>query len=153
MFNNESQSSIERKFQLLGCDDMTFFEPLVDEGTTHIDMYARIMSDTDALVSRYPAGHRQARVVDEAARQLQALGYRITRVDADTSHDEYATYANSTLANGVALVPQYRSSTRNRAALEAYERLGYRAVGIDSRLIIQYGGATHCASMQVPAGN
>lgn len=152
-FNNESRSSVERKFRLLGCDDMTFFEPLVDEGTTHIDMFARIMNDRDALVSRYPSGHRQARVVDAAARTLQTMGYRVTRVDADTSHDEYATYANSVLANGVALIPQYRSSSRNRAALQAYESLGYRAVGIDSSLIIQYGGATHCASMQIPAGN
>lgn len=152
-FNNESQSALERKFRLLGCDDMTFFDSLVDEGTTHIDMFARIMSDTDALVSRYPSGHRQARIVDAAARTLQNLGYRVTRVDADTSHDEYATYTNSTLVNGVALVPQYRNSTKNRAALQAYESLGYRAVGIESKLIIQYGGATHCSSMQVPAGN
>lgn len=153
-FNDDlSRSEIEDRFEQLGCDRVEYFEPLVDEGTTHIDMFARVMTDTAALVSRYPSGHKQAAVTNAAASKMRALGYQVTRVDADTGHDEYATYTNSLLANGIALVPQYRSSSKNRAALDAYRALGYRAVGIDSRLVIQYGGATHCLSMQVPAGN
>lgn len=150
-FNDDlTQTQILREFQKLGCDRVEFFEPLVDEGTTHIDMFARIMSDTDALVSRYPSNHRQNRVTEAAARKLQQLGYRVTRVDANHTYDEYATYSNSTLANGIALIPVYGNTARDQAALNAYASLGYRAVGIDSRLIIRYGGATHCLSMQVP---
>lgn len=145
-----TRAQILREFKKLGCDRMEFFEPLVDEGTTHIDMFARIMTDTDALVSRYPSSHRQHRVTEDAARKLQALGYRVTRVDSNHTYDEYATYSNSVLANGVALIPVYGDAARDRAALDAYARLGYRAVGIDSRMIIRYGGATHCLSMQVP---
>ena len=114
-------------------------------------MFMRIMSDTEALVSRYPASHKQAAVCNEAADKLTRLGYRVTRVDVDYRYDEYGTYSNSILANGIALVPQYESASKNRAALQAYRDLGFRAVGVDARLIIRYSGATHCVSMQVPA--
>jgi agmatine/peptidylarginine deiminase len=146
-----SRSAIEREFAKMGCDKVTYFEPLVDEGTTHIDMFARVMSDTEALVSRYPSNHRQYRVCEDAANKMAALGYKVTRVDAAYGFDEYATYSNSVLANGVALIPQYGRSTDARA-LAAYRAAGYKAVGIDSTLIIKYSGATHCLSMQVPAG-
>lgn len=150
-FNDDkSQATILREFQKLGCDRVEFFEPLVDEGTTHIDMFARVMTDTDVLVSSYPSSHRQHRVTEDAARKMAALGYRVTRVESAYRYDEYATYANAAFANGVALIPQYGDATRDRAALDAYRALGYRAVGIDSRMIIKYGGATHCLSMQVP---
>jgi agmatine deiminase len=154
MFNpNMSRSRIERELEKFGFSQIEWFRPLIDEGTTHVDMFMRIMDDGKALVSRYPAGHRQNVVCDAAARKLEDLGYQVTRVDVDSSYDEFATYSNSVLANGIALVPQYRNSTKNRAALRAYEALGYRAVGVDSTLIIRYSGATHCLSMQVPAGN
>ncbi|MGE0712361.1 MAG: agmatine deiminase family protein [Planctomycetota bacterium] len=151
---HKTKSAIETEFKRkLGFDRVEWFEPLVDEGTTHVDMFMRIMSDTEALVSRYPSSHRQAPVCDAAARHLENLGYRVVRVDADYAYDEYATYSNSVLANGIALVPQYTNSTKNRNALTAYTNLGYRTFGIDSKLIIRYSGATHCMSMQVPAGN
>jgi agmatine/peptidylarginine deiminase len=145
-----SLSSIQREFDKLGCDRVEWLEPLVDEGTTHVDMFMRIMTDDTALVSRYPSSHRQARVCDAAAAQLQALGYRVTRVDADYRYDEFGTYSNSVLANGVALIPQYTDATKNRAARAAYQALGYDAYGVDSTLIIRYSGATHCVSMQIP---
>lgn len=153
-FNGDkSLAEIRREFLKLGCDRVELFQPLEDEPTTHIDMFARVMNDDTALVSRYPQSHRQASVVDAAATRMSNLGYRVVRVDVDHRYDEFATYANSVLANGVALVPQYgRSATRDSQALKAYRDLGYRAVGIDSSLIIKYAGATHCLSMQVPAG-
>ncbi len=145
-----SLSAIQREFRKLGCDNVEFFEPLVDEGTTHCDMFFRVMADNKALVSRYPAGHRQKPITDACANRVAAMGYQVTRVDVATSHDEYATYANSTLANGIALIPQYGNAQKDQAALDAYRAVGFRPVGVDCRLIIQYGGATHCISMQVP---
>ena len=53
------------------------------------------------------------------------LGYTVTRVMADYTYDEYATYTNSVIAGGVALIPTYSSSSRNRAALDAYAAHGY----------------------------
>jgi agmatine/peptidylarginine deiminase len=148
-----TKSQIEREFRKFGTDRVEWFEPLTQEGTTHVDMFMRIMSDTEALVARYPASHRQASICDDAAAKLQGLGYTVVRVDTDYAYDEFGTYSNSVLANGIALVPQYTSSTKNRAALDAYRSLGFTAVGVDSRLIIRYSGATHCISMQVPKGN
>jgi len=152
-FNDLSVAGIERRFEDAGCDRVVFLRPLIDEGTTHVDMFMRFMSDDAALVSDYPASHRQSTVTDAAASDLRGLGYRVVQADADHRYDEYATYTNSVLANGIALVPQYEDATKNRAALRAYESLGYTAYGVDSRLIIRYSGATHCVSMQIPAGN
>ena len=109
------------------------------------------MNDDTVLVSRYPSSHRQARVVDDCASTMSGLGYKVVRVDADHNFDEYATYSNSVLANGVALIPTYGSS-KDANALNTYRNIGYKAVAIDSRLIIKYSGATHCLSMQIPAG-
>lgn len=147
---NLSQSQVLAEFRKLGCDRVEFFEPLVDEGTTHIDMFCRVLNDTTAVVSRYPQGHRQARVVDACAQVMAQKGYRVLRVDADYQHDEYGTYANAISVNGLQLVPQYANATKNRAALDVYASAGFQSVGVDNRLIIQYGGAIHCISMQVP---
>lgn len=153
-FNDDkTRSQVERELKKLGCDRVVFVEPLKDEPTTHIDMFARVMNDQWALVSRYPAGHRQEQICDDAATAMEDLGYRVKRVTAASSYDEFATYSNCVLANGRALVPQYGVASRDRAALRAYRDLGYQAIGIDSKLIIKYAGATHCLSMQVPRGN
>ncbi|MCA8921370.1 MAG: agmatine deiminase family protein [Planctomycetes bacterium] len=147
---SRSVSYIEREFEKVGANRVVFFEPLVDEGTTHMDMFSRIMDDDTALVSRYPAGHKQAAVCDQAAAGFRSLGYRVLRVDADYRYDEYGTYTNSVLINGLALVPNYSDGTKNRAALQVYRDAGYDAQPVDARLIIRYSGATHCVSMQVP---
>ena len=82
---------------------------------------------------------------------LDLHGLHRRPVTSHVGHDEYATYANSLLANGIALVPQYGSASRDQAALDLYDRLGFQAVGVDCRLLIECGGAVHCVSMQVPA--
>jgi len=150
-FNRDKTTSqIEREFRKVGANRVVFFEPLVDEGTTHIDMFARIMSDDVALVSRYPVGHKQHQVCEEAAAGFRNIGYRVLRVDADYRYDEYGTYTNSVLINGLALVPNYADGSKNRAALQTYRDAGFDAQPVDARLIIRYSGATHCVSMQVP---
>lgn len=147
-----SRAEIADEFAKMGCDRVVYTQPLIDEGTTHIDMYARVMDDRNALVSSYPSNHRQYRVTNDAARSFESLGYNVTRVRASHRYDEFATYSNSVLANGIALIPTYGTS-EDAAALDAYRKLGYQAVAIDSRLIIKYSGATHCLSMQIPDGN
>jgi agmatine/peptidylarginine deiminase len=154
-FNRDKTTSqIEREFRdTMNTQRFMWVEPLVDEGTTHVDMFLRIMNDDTALVSRYPANHRQTPICDAAAAKLRAEGYNVIRVDVDHTYDEFATYTNSVVANGIALVPTYTNSTKNQNALRAYESAGYKAISADARLIIRYSGATHCVSMQVPAGN
>ncbi len=153
LWENEARlgrAGVEREIRKLGVERVEFFEPLVDEATTHIDMFNKVVAPGRAVVSSYPTGHRQKRVVDAAAAKMRALGYTVSRIRAEFEHDEYATYANSVLANGVALVPQYGHASRDRNALEVYRRLGFEARGVDCELLIQYGGAIHCISMQVP---
>jgi agmatine/peptidylarginine deiminase len=153
-FNRDlSVAEIERDFLAsYGSRDVVWLEPLKDEGTTHIDMFVRIMDENNALVSRYPSWHKQAQVVDDCARTMRQAGYTVTRVDVDYNYDEYGTYSNSVLANGIALIPMYTDAAKNQAALNAYAALGFNAHGVDGTRIIKYSGATHCVSMQVPSG-
>lgn len=147
-----SQNAIEREFAKMNITNTVYMEPLIQEGTTHVDMFMRILNDNTALVSSYPAGHRQNRVVDACANRLRQLGYNVLRAQADSRYDEFATYSNSTLANGIALVPNYSNASLNAAANRVYESAGFTVVPTDSRKIIKYAGATHCVSMQIPAG-
>lgn len=148
---NMTRAQVENELFKLGGNRVALFEPLVQEGTTHIDMFAKITSPTTAVVSQYPTGHRQKAVTDAAAAQLQTMGYQVSRVMAHTGHDEYATYSNAVLANGIVLVPQYGNPALDQAALDTYNAQGFQARGVDCALLIQYGGAVHCISMQVPA--
>ena len=78
------------------------------------------------------------------------MGYTVERLQAHVAHDEYATYANAAFAGRIALVPQYGNAALDQAALDTYTRLGFTARPVDCELLIQYGGAIHCISMQVP---
>jgi len=64
-----------------------------------------------------------------------------------------ASYANFYIANGLVLVPTYRSASDQRA-LEALQSLfpKRRVIGIDSTELIWGLGSFHCISQQEPAG-
>ncbi len=123
--------------------------PLYQEGTGHIDMYSKLLSSTRVLVADYPAGHRQKSRVDAAATRYRNLGITVVRAQMAVAHDEFATYANAVYANNVALVPWY-NQPQDAAGLAPYTNAGYRAVAVDCRTIIDYGGAIHCITYGVP---
>lgn len=131
----------------VGATRWSTVKPLIDEGTGHIDMFAKFMNGTSALVAAFPSGHKNYATLESNAAYLRSLGYAVTRVpmaDADIS-----THVNSLIVNDRALVPVYRKPT-DALALSTHSRFGYRAVGVDCRLLIDYGGAVHCISYGVP---
>lgn len=123
--------------------------PLLYEGTGHIDMYSKLTSATRVVVADYPAGHRQKSRVDAAAARYANLGLTVVRAQMALGIDEFGTYVNAVYANGVALVPKYYQS-QDAAGLAAFANGGFRAVGVDCREIIGYGGAVHCITYGVP---
>ncbi len=149
--NSSASRTTVNTRMMSGCGgtSVTTPTPLLYEGTGHIDMYAKLLSATRVLVANYPTGHRQKARVDAAAALFTGLGITVSRAMMATSVDEYGTYANAVYANNVALVPKY-STAQDAPAMSIYTSAGYRAVGVDCRLIIGYGGAIHCISYGVP---
>jgi len=100
------------------------------------------------VLNRFPSGHANARLMDSHASRFENLGFQVTRIDlADRG---FSSYTNGLIVNGVALVPWYGKSSTDNSALAAFRAAGYRAVGIDCRRIIQWGGAIHCITITVP---
>ncbi len=121
--------------------------PLLDEGTGHIDMYAKFVNSTSVLVAKFPSGHKNYSRLEANATSFANAGYSVTRVpmaDADI-----ATHVNSQICNERVLVPTYKVAT-DTVALSSHTKFGYKAYGIDCRLLIDYGGAVHCISYGVP---
>jgi agmatine/peptidylarginine deiminase len=155
---NESEDKVETFLNQLGIREVVYFERMprhasrhatdpVDPG--HIDMYAKLLDAETVLVSDCDDDPGAKAVLDRDARRFDALGYHVIRL-LEANSKKLETYTNSLLIGHVALVPTYQANERDEAALAVYRKLGWRAVGIDARAIVQHNGAIHCLSMQVP---
>lgn len=143
-----SQQGVRDVFKnSLGCSRLETFEYLLNDGTTHIDMYAKILNNNTVLVSRAVGNFSQNyALLERNAAKFQNLGYKVVR--ATMADDDLSTYTNSLIVGRTVLVPTYGNNARDKAALDVYRQAGYNAVGIDCRNVIRYGGAIHCISMQ-----
>ncbi len=65
------------------------------------------------------------------------------------------SYCNFLIANGIVIVPTFRSEATDTAALKLFEQLmpGHRVVPLDAYDLIWGLGAFHCASQQQPRGD
>ncbi len=121
--------------------------PMYNEGTGHVDMYARFMGASEVMVASFASGYSNGALLDENADRYRSAGYTVRRVPmADT---EISTYTNSLPVNGVMLVPTYGRST-DATALSLFRSYGWEVVGIDCRHLIKYSGAIHCITITIP---
>jgi agmatine/peptidylarginine deiminase len=143
-----SKSGVDGVFKnTLGCNKVETFEYLLNDGTTHIDMYAKLLNNNTVLVSRAVGNWSQNyALLERNAQKFASLGYNVLR--ATMADDDLSTYTNSLIVGRTALVPTYNNPTRDAEALNAYRQAGYTAFGVDCRKVIKYGGAIHCISMQ-----
>ncbi len=155
----------------LGCKAVYFVPPLAGEGTTHVDMFSKILDqDTILVASSTAALGATGREIESLERA--AAFYRITpkpdggawnivripmtfhslSYDDGTEERVFNAHTNSLIVNDHVLVPTYGRGT-DAAALSVYRKAmpGYRVVGVDSRVIIPFGGSVHCSTMQIPA--
>ena len=84
------------------------------------------------------------------AAQLTQLGYTVVRIPSIDA--EYETYMNTLLVNGTVFVPQMGLDS-DKDALQAYEALGLKAVGVKTKALADEGlGNIHCVTMNYPPG-
>ena len=106
-------------------------------GIGHIDERARFVN-ARTVVTDTP----------EYASQLGARGFDVVAIARPPG--KYETYVNALFVNGTAFVPQY-GRPEDAGALAVYERLGFVAVGLDSRTLSAKGlGSIHCLVMSYP---
>lgn len=164
--NNLSTTSAKNIYKrYLGCESVHFVAPLYREGTTHIDMFSKIVNQDTILVgySNTGLGATTSEIVSlEDAAEFYANTpkpgggrYNIVRIPMTFGYDSgyrvYYTHTNALVVNNAVLVPTYGRGTDGEAlAIYRQAMPGYTVVGIDSNSTIPSGGAIHCTTMQVP---
>jgi len=144
-------------------------EPLPDEGTTHIDMFSKILDQNTIIVSYSTAalGASAAEIsaLDAAAEfyantpkpdggQWNIIRIPMTFGNYSAYGDKWRvqyTHTNSTIVNDHVIIPVYGRGT-DEEALKIYAELMPRhtLVGVDSNNMIIWGGSIHCTTMQLP---
>ena len=141
-----------------GCERVTIFPRLPAEGTGHIDMWAKFLSDDIVLVNELTratleemadgtASKRTAvqiqKFLEERAVEIAAMGYQVIRVPMPSpvvgSNDIFRSYSNSLIVNKTAIVPRYSRPARGAldyededliAGYESSVRRAYEAAGL-----------------------
>jgi agmatine/peptidylarginine deiminase len=150
--------------EYLGCDKVIVLIP-EEDGTGHIDMFSKHVAPSVYVLGKATTANSSAKTVKDLELNLDILqgavladGSSLTvhRIPMPYQNDGvWRTYTNSTFANGVNLVPVYPDFPALEAdAMAVWQQAmpDWTHVGIDSDLVISWGGAMHCVSRQVPAG-
>ena len=157
-----SQEQISNDFRdYLGMDSLIVIAPMNGDGTGHIDMFCKLLSDTLFIVGEYESAAASYPGDYELLNNLAVYLDSLTNIDGRDFQVERIimppfyyggpagtinyTYTNSLIINDKVLVPIYGFETDDEA-LNTYARLmpEHEIIGLNSSFIIQYWGATHC---------
>ena len=155
---NGTLASIQDNY--FGCRTTLVMERLDGEGTGHIDMFAKFVSEDTVLVGQYDqwTSPSNAALLDRNADRFaehvlpNGSSLRVVRIPMPSfDHPTYRTYTNSLIVNGLVIIPTYDTDTH----LEDEVVAAYReAMGsntpislVDASVVIEYGGAVHCTTM------
>jgi len=139
----------------VGCKNVYIAKPLSGEGTTHIDMQAKIVDDSTIVVGEYAAAvdATNDKITDDNAAYFQSLGYKVVRMPMPSNADgNFRTYINSLFVNGVNMVPVYSiNKDKEAAAMAVWQQVmpTWQHVPMNSDDVIAWAGAIHCITMTV----
>ncbi|MDP8220500.1 MAG: agmatine deiminase family protein [Candidatus Stygibacter frigidus] len=163
-YNNETLSEIKENFgTYMGIDSLVVLSAMENDGTGHIDMFCKLLTDNKFIVGYYENeedgfGNNQqilnenAAILDEMTNQY-GQDFEVTRilmppfVMGGLNGSITYTYTNSLIINDKVLVPVYGFDS-DAEALEIYESIlpDYEIIGINSADIIEWWGAVHCVA-------
>lgn len=145
-----------------GCDQLIILQPLINEPTAHVDVFATFVAEDTVVVGEYDrkVDPINADVLDYNARLLSGAQTRsgklkVLRIPMPANHGGYwHTYTNVIYANGRLLVPRYPflDEATDRAALQFYANLlrGWQIIGVDATTLVHQRGAPRWISMNIP---
>ncbi len=133
--------------QALGAKEVIWVKALPPEleSTGHVDMYAKIVSSNQVIVaqSRNPD---VARTLNQIADLFKEYGFQVIRLQTALQNKfGFRSYTNSTIVENTVFLPQYKDARADKAAVEAYIKLGFKVKTNDGSSI-ECGGSTHCLS-------
>ncbi|MBI1311144.1 hypothetical protein GC176_07530 [bacterium] len=147
--------------RLTGAKDVIYLEPMTDEPTEHVDMFAVFTSRNTVVIGDFfGIDEENARILDENAARLAGLmtsngPLRVERIPMPPRGKGYfgGTYTNVVFANGNLLVPTWPEASKKREekALNVYRRLlpDWKIIPIDSYELGRKDGSLHCATMNL----
>ncbi|MBN2586935.1 MAG: agmatine deiminase family protein [Candidatus Fermentibacteraceae bacterium] len=128
---------------------------LTGDHTRDLDMFLWPVRPGIWLVSRYPEGTPQEVSVRPSLEAIRIHGHEAVMIpglppirygDVNTMPN----YANGILVNGTALFPSY-DRTEDEQVGRMLESMGYEAIPVDCRKIIESNSGLHCISKTVPS--
>jgi len=158
-YNGVGEATVKQYLKdYLGCTNSYFTTPLDGEGTTHIDMAHKLVSDSGVVVGKYTAAQDAANktILDNNAAFFESLGYTVYRMPMANNKDgNFRTYINSLFVNGVNMVPTYsvdKSLETEAMAVWKQAMPTWSHVAMNSDDVIKWAGAIHCITMTVVSG-
>ena len=159
--SQDTQDLSDLFYQFFGCEQSLVLEPLIGEGTGHIDMFSKLIGPNTMLMGyyRYEDDPMNAELLDRNVRRTESFAQesgwdlKIVRVPMPRSRRSgaFPSYTNSLIVNDLVIIPVYPQQNQYEVeALESYRQaLGndYQLVTLDADLIIEMGGAVHCTTM------
>ena len=150
----DQKETIARELaSLLHAEDLVFLEPLLDEESGHVDMFATFTSPNTVVVGKYDSNEDSlnSAILDRNADLLAGIQtrhgpLRVERIPMDKNMaGNWRTYTNCIFANGVLIMPVYQGSRQQSVAeaLQLYHRLlpGWEIVSLESTYLMETGGA------------
>lgn len=153
--------------QYFGCAKHIMPQPLIGEGTTHIDMFSKLLDPTTIIVGEYEEGDDNYQRMEDVAAlyagstNLAGDPFTVLRIPMPPVYEIYdpyygymdifRSYTNSLIVNNKVLVPIYNIDM-DADGLAVYEDFyadkDMEVVPIDSEAIIEWLGAVHCVAME-----
>lgn len=158
-YDEQAVKTVLKEF--FGFDQVVFVDPLEDEPTGHLDMFASFTSPDTIVIGSYDPtmDERNAKVLDDIADQLSQLRtsaglLNVVRIPMPSNEDGvWRTYTNTVFINQVLLVPSYPSCDENveRVAFNLYRQLlpEWTIKPIPCDALIRLGGGIHCVAMNI----
>ena len=143
--------------------ELVVLEPLQNEATQHVDMFATFLAADQVVVARLDARRdpvNSAILERNAARLARVLvdgkPMNVHRIDIPAREGtSWSAYTNVIVANDLVLVPMYDSDPPMmvEAARQAYEKLlpNHAVKTVDMTSLKALQGELHCLSMNLPA--
>ena len=138
-------------------------QPLENEKTKHVDMFATFIGETDVVVAKVDprVDPVNARILDYNAARLAQIKIgktqmKVHRIPVPPRRGTaWSPYTNVIIANRLIMVPVMQTDDRETMmeALNVYRRVmpSYRVATVDITSMAKLEGALHCMSIHVPS--
>lgn len=146
-----SQAEVDQIMRLeLGCRSLSVLEPLADDVTFHIDLFAKLVNLKTFIVGDFVDHKVNQERMNRNVEKLQRLGYKVHRLKVRSPVARvYLTHLNSFLLNGTVLLPSY-GVPEDLEAAKLYQSLGFQIIQFPAQDLVLQGGSIHCVMRSLP---